>query len=619
MEGLIFFSTQLLGWIGALSNLTHLNLSNSGFSGYVPVEISRIKSLESLDLSSQLNINRFSSLRFSSPDFEYVVGNLSRLRELYLDGVHIISSRAPESLAGLANLSALHLSSCNLTGAFPVEIFPLRNLEILDLSNNPLLTVSFPEFPKESRLQILSLSATSFSGGLPSSFGNLRHLQRLELQACYLSGTIPSALSNLTHLNLSNSGFTGYVPVEISRIKSLESLDLSSSVLLNNLSSSLRFSSPDFEYVVGNLSGLRELYLDYVDISSPAPESLAGLANLSSLHLSSCNLTGDFPVFRLRNLETLDLSNNPHLTGSLPEFPSGSRLQILSLSYTDFMGRLPNSFGNLSHLQRLEVQACNFSGMIPVNLNLSHIYFNSSIPISISALSNLTHLNLSNSGFTGYVPVEISRIKSLESLDLSSQLNINSLSPLRFSSPDFEYVVGNLSGLRELYLDGVHISSRALESLAVLANLRSLHLSSCNLTGAFPVEIFPLRNLEILDLSNNPHLTVSLPEFPKESRLQILSLSRTNLSGGLPSSFGNLRHLQRLELQACYLSGTIPSSLDQLVFSVIVQNFVKWSASKSILVEGVIGAVPRETRNSSCNVGLFGCKFSGMNIAHAFM
>ncbi|KAJ8647599.1 hypothetical protein MRB53_000622 [Persea americana] len=195
------------------------------------------------------------------------------------------------------------------------------------------------------------------------------------------------------------------------------------------------------------------------------------------------------------------------------------------------------------------------------NLNLSHnSFFDSSIPTSIGALSNLTHLNLSNSGFTGNVPVEISRIKSLESLDLSSSF-LRSLSSLRFSSPDFEYVVGNLSGLRELYLDGVDISSPAPEPLVGLANLRSLHLSSCNLTGAFPVEIFQLRNLKALDLSNNPHLTGNLPEFPFGSRLQILSLSSTNFSGGLPSSFGNLRHLQRLELRACNFSGTIPLSL----------------------------------------------------------
>ncbi|KAJ8650905.1 hypothetical protein MRB53_003928 [Persea americana] len=105
----------------------------------------------------------------------------------------------------------------------------------------------------------------------------------------------------------------------------------------------------------------------------------------------------------------------------------------------------------------------------------------------------------------GLVPVELSLIKSLESLDLSCVFNI--FKPLRFLGPDFGYVVGNLSGLRELYLDGVNISSPMSESLGLLANLTSLHLRSCNLIGEFPMKIFQLQNLETLDLLINPLLS----------------------------------------------------------------------------------------------------------------
>ncbi|KAJ8647620.1 hypothetical protein MRB53_000643 [Persea americana] len=137
--------------------------------------------------------------------------------------------------------------------------------------------------------------------------------------------------------------------------------------------------------------------------------------------------------------------------------------------------------GSTGHVTGLDLTNCSIRASINStsllslsslrNLNLSHnSFFDSSIPTSIGALSNLTHLNLSNSGFKGNVPVEISRVKSLESLDLSFSAFV-SLSSLRFSSPDFEYVVGNLSGLRELYLDNVDISSPAPEPLAGLANL----------------------------------------------------------------------------------------------------------------------------------------------------
>ncbi|XXG44313.1 hypothetical protein AAC387_Pa01g4150 [Persea americana] len=166
--------------------------------------------------------------------------------------------------------------------------------------------------------------------------------QLQDINATFLSHTVSichkhTTLSASTHLNLSNSDFIGLVPVELSLIKSLESLGLS--FVFN-----LRFLGPDFGYVVGNLSGLKELYLDGVNISSPMPESLGMLANLTSLHLRSCNLTGEFPmkIFQLQNLETLDLLINPLLSGTLPEFPSYSKLQIFSLSSTNFMGEFPS-------------------------------------------------------------------------------------------------------------------------------------------------------------------------------------------------------------------------------------------------------------------------------------
>ncbi|KAJ8647597.1 hypothetical protein MRB53_000620 [Persea americana] len=223
-----------------------------------------------------------------------------------------------------------------------------------------------------------------------TSLTTLSSLRNLKLSSNLFNSPIPvsiSGLSKLTHFNLSNSGFIGHVPVEMSRIKGLESLDLS----FSNSLSSLRFKSHDFGHVIGNLSGLRELFLNEVDISSPAPESLGILSNLTSLHLSGCNLTGQFPgkIFQLQNLESTDLSANSLLSGTLPEFPSDSKLQTLSLSSTNFMGELPNSFGNLRYLRRLEVTACNFSGRIPS---------------SLGRISQLSHFAISQNNFSGRFP-----------------------------------------------------------------------------------------------------------------------------------------------------------------------------------------------------------------------
>ena len=76
----------------------------------------------------------------------------------------------------------------------------------------------------------LDLSHKNLSGSFHSIF-NLYHLQRLNLAGNNFNSTLfPygfERLSNLTHLNLSNSCFHGQIPIEISYLTRLVSLDLS--------------------------------------------------------------------------------------------------------------------------------------------------------------------------------------------------------------------------------------------------------------------------------------------------------------------------------------------------------------------------------------------------------
>ncbi|CAL5374365.1 unnamed protein product [Camellia sinensis] len=56
------------------TRLTHLNLSHSSFSGKVPIEVSFLSKLVSLDLSSNYG------LRLEEPGFELLVQNLTKVR-----------------------------------------------------------------------------------------------------------------------------------------------------------------------------------------------------------------------------------------------------------------------------------------------------------------------------------------------------------------------------------------------------------------------------------------------------------------------------------------------------------------------------------------------------------
>ncbi|VAH85816.1 unnamed protein product [Triticum turgidum subsp. durum] len=234
-------------------------------------------------------------------------------------------------------------------------------------------------------------------------------------------------------------------------------------------------------------------------------------------------------------------------------------------------------------------------------------------------LSKLTHLNLSYSGFYGQIPIAIGKLKSLVSLDLSSLHNIESAEItnlyaimdgynfLVLREPSFKTLLANLNNLRELYLDGVDISSSgeewssdlakavprlhvfsmaycklngpihsslsSLRSLTVVnlklnggisgavpefftdfLNLSVLQLSYNNFSGWFPWKIFQLKNIRVLDVSHNERLSGRIPEFPSGASLETLILQYTNFSGVRLSSFNNLLSLRELGELAPFFS-----------------------------------------------------------------
>ncbi|KAK2633054.1 hypothetical protein EUGRSUZ_L00665, partial [Eucalyptus grandis] len=400
-----------------------------------------------------------------------------------------------------------------------------------------------------------------------SSLLLLRHLRSLNLSGNNFVGSqiLPnlSAFATLTHLNLSKSYFSGIIPNEISCLSELVSLDLSYNYILDTyLAIPLRLENSVFTLLVQNLTVLRKLVLDEVDMSVVSPKSFANLSSsLTYLSIESCFLRGIFPVsvFRLSCLTTLDISDNYNLSGFLPKFNWTSPLESLSIPDTNFSGEIPDSIGNMKNLTFLDLSYCKFT---------KHI------PLSIGNLNQLQVLWINGNSFSGMVEFEIfAKLKNLRNLFVSQEVNLiyntlkytfPKLEKLRLYScnlTEFPYFLNSLKRLTYLDLSSNRISGEIPMWFWGISNdtLDTLDLSNNYLEGG--IQLSHWKKLSMIDLSSNSfhgQLPSLICQF---SSLQELDLAYNNFSGNMPSCFGNITNLIFLDLSQNKLQGPLPHSL----------------------------------------------------------
>nr|XP_048332920.1 receptor-like protein Cf-9 homolog [Ziziphus jujuba var. spinosa] len=186
---------------GKFTNLEHLILRDSNFSGNVPPEISYLSKLVTLDLSW----NNFHKLNVDTFTLKRIVTNLTNLEALSMVLVDM-SSVSPVVLMNLSSsLINLTLGFCSLGWNFPADyIFHLPKLEMLSLGGNENLTGSL--FPKSNRntsspLKRLNLFDTKLSIDFPFLIQNFKYsLEYLALGSCKILGWNPTLLANLTQI-----------------------------------------------------------------------------------------------------------------------------------------------------------------------------------------------------------------------------------------------------------------------------------------------------------------------------------------------------------------------------------------------------------------------------------
>ncbi|XP_015875006.4 receptor-like protein 7 [Ziziphus jujuba] len=335
-----------------------------------------------------------------------------------------------------------------------------------------------------------------------------------------------------------------------------------------------------------------------------------GLDLSSSFLYGSINSTSQ--LFNLSQLQSLNLADNDFNFSYIPtRIGQLSRLVYLNLSASMFSGQIPFEISQLSNLlyldlslssgeeKLLELKKPGLRGLVHnltslQHLDLSYVEINSVVPESLGNLSSLRYIDLTRCGMHGNFPNKIFELPNLEFLNVRFNGNLSGnlpefhsgspLKSLRLGNTRFfgglPSSISNLDSLTELRIRGCNFSGSIPSSIGNLTKLTYLDLANNSWHGQIPSSLQNLTQLSYLQLSYNAFRGQILPTLSwigKLSKLILLDLTKTNLTGSIPSSFSNLTQLSNFRLAYNHLTGQVPlwlMNFTQLTDLYLSQNFL---------------------------------------------
>ncbi|XP_050386416.1 receptor-like protein EIX2 [Argentina anserina] len=322
-------SNQLEGSVPSyLSNASYLDLSDNQFSNAT-----------SFLCSSNVNVSKFLDLSKN-----YISGEIPDCWQQWVTlelldlSNNSFSGKIPPSIGYLHQMKTLKLRSNKLVGELPSSLKSCKSLNVIDLGNNSL-TSSVPEWLGVSfpNLVILMLQSNQLSGSLPSQLCHLARLQILDVSVNQLSGKILNCLNNLTSLaQEGNSNLT----IRHSFHTSEAEPPMTSLYYEDDETFMWKGALSSYQSTLGLV---KRIDLSSNKLTGEIPIEITHLVGLVSLNLSRNHLTGRIPpeIGKLESLDSLDLSRNK-MHGGIPESLAHiDRLGAMDLSYNNLSGKIP--------------------------------------------------------------------------------------------------------------------------------------------------------------------------------------------------------------------------------------------------------------------------------------
>ncbi|KAM9578855.1 toll-like receptor 3 isoform 1-T1 [Guaruba guarouba] len=491
--------------------------------------------------------------------------NLTNYNQLvYLNaGYNTISKLQPELCQTVPLLQVLKLEHNELY-KLPDRAFAFcTNLTDLNLGYNRIDIKNDP-FKTLENLNILDLSHNflkSANLGLQQQLKNLRELMLDGNQITKLRKDDFSFLRNtsLNSLDLSSN------PLKEFDIGCLHAIGNLFGLILNNVNlgenCTKKLCTELSNTAIQNLS-LSRVKLSYIDKST-----FQGLhrTNLTVLNLSqnSLSMIEDDSFQWFSSLQYLDLThNNFHVSSRL--FYGLSSLKHLNL-INSVNGKIEDfSFHWLHHLEYLLMDNNNFAGITPnMFTGLNNLKYLSlcNCNINLQRITNKTFSSLANSSLQ-VLNLTKTRISAIESGAFSSlgHLKILDLGLNEISQELRGHEFKGLNNIQDIYLSYNKKLDLQSESFIFVPSLRKLMMRKvgCSDLAFSPSPFHPLRNLTVLDISNNNIANMKEDLFDGLHKLYILDLQHNNLArlwkhanpGGPVLFLKNLPNLHILNLKS---------------------------------------------------------------------